>query len=552
MNLYKMKSGAIVFVAAATMVWSFNQISNDTPTQRQILSTPTVYAQQTTVKQEKVSPASIYLNGEQLQLDQQSLLINGSTLVPLRGVFDEMGIEVKWSSETKQVHVKDKDITVQLTPGVDTVKVNGKSTTLSSASVIQNGTTYVPLRFISETFGYIVGYDKASKSISISTKPYEQMKVVYVVDGDTIDAVPISKLHKNGSYDKEDKIRIRMIGVNTPESTKEAGIEAGGPEASAYTKSKLTDKTVNITLDKTNDPYGRTLAYIHLNSGEFFNATLVSEGYAKVMTIAPNTQWANYFTDLETIAKTNKSNLWNPALYANVSDDVSNLLIENASVAGLSLTKADLGSSISKTEASSLLLYLLYPDTRELMAGYKVYQIATDPNTKEIVTQLYNVTQSKEGTIATGEQLRSLVLTALGLKEDNAIVRTLDNLGLLPSIERELTVGEMIAMVEKLQVFLPTLQELKNSAEKLESGISKLYHSATDKTVNDVLSSLNDKVNGIGEDLSKTTSWIKNTITSWFTKKLSDEEVNEVVEETEKAASDIQQKVEEGAYGLLD
>jgi hypothetical protein len=62
-------------------------------------------------------------------------------------------------------------------------------------------------------------------------------------------------------------------------------------------------QNVYINQDMTDIPYGRTLAYVHLASGEFFKASLISEGYARVMTVEPSTTWAGYYEDLQKIAQ---------------------------------------------------------------------------------------------------------------------------------------------------------------------------------------------------------------------------------------------------------
>jgi len=80
-----------------------------------------------------------------------------------------------------------------------------------------------------------------------------QAEVVNVVDGDTID------VEIDGA-----PVRVRLIGVNTPEQG-----EQGYDEATQYTTAQLLGKTVYLELDKgTYDVYGRTLAYVWLKLPE--------------------------------------------------------------------------------------------------------------------------------------------------------------------------------------------------------------------------------------------------------------------------------------------
>jgi len=130
---------------------------------------------------------------------------------------------------------------------------------------------------------------------------FENMKksvVERVVDGDTI-------IISGGE-------RIRMIGINTPESVKEAGeVEHFGIEASKYTKDKLEGKTIYIEKDVSDrDDYGRLLRYIYLEDGTFYNEKIVKEGYAFAGTYPPDVKYNEILHDAEDYARENNLGLW--------------------------------------------------------------------------------------------------------------------------------------------------------------------------------------------------------------------------------------------------
>lgn len=130
-----------------------------------------------------------------------------------------------------------------------------------------------------------------------------KVKVSAVVDGDTFKAVI------NG---KEET--IRLIGVDTPETVHPSKpVQPYGPEASAYTKKRLTGQTVTLEFDvQQRDKYGRLLAYVWLgkNKVEMFNQTLVKEGYAQVATFPPNVKYTDSFVKLQQQARENQKGLW--------------------------------------------------------------------------------------------------------------------------------------------------------------------------------------------------------------------------------------------------
>jgi len=133
--------------------------------------------------------------------------------------------------------------------------------------------------------------------------------VTHVVDGDTI--------HAALAGGKEEK--VRFIGVDTPESTRE--IEPYGKKAAAYTKKRLDGRKIWLEFDvEKRDRYGRLLAYIWLEkpagTGEkevrakMFNSELLLEGYAHVMTIPPNVKYTDYFAKYQLEAREANKGLW--------------------------------------------------------------------------------------------------------------------------------------------------------------------------------------------------------------------------------------------------
>lgn len=116
--------------------------------------------------------------------------------------------------------------------------------------------------------------------------------------------------------------RVRFIGVDTPETKHPTvGVEPYGEEASAFTERSLAGRKVYLELDvQERDKYGRLLAYVWLEpptSGsedevrsKMFNARLLLEGYAQVMTIPPNVKYADMFVKFQREAREAGKGLW--------------------------------------------------------------------------------------------------------------------------------------------------------------------------------------------------------------------------------------------------
>ncbi len=112
----------------------------------------------------------VILNGNRIGFNQQPVIENGVTLVPMRTIFEELGMKVVWEADTKTITASDihgqTDIILVVNSNI--ADVNGKETELDVAPKIINGTTMVPLRFISESLGAEVNWDGESRTVSIS------------------------------------------------------------------------------------------------------------------------------------------------------------------------------------------------------------------------------------------------------------------------------------------------------------------------------------------------------------------------------------------------
>ena len=104
-------------------------------------------------------------------------------------------------------------------------------------------------------------------------------KVTRVVDGDTVDCLI------DMGFDLHHKQRVRLYGINTPETRTRDKIEKkAGLAAKARLVEMLKENknycVVKTSLDKKGK-FGRTLGTLFNDSGKNLNETLVKEGYAE-------------------------------------------------------------------------------------------------------------------------------------------------------------------------------------------------------------------------------------------------------------------------------
>lgn len=95
---------------------------------------------------------------------------NGTVMVPVRFVVEQLDAEVEWDEATKQVKITDplKGSVITLTVGSTTATVNGTPQTLEKAAALVDGTTYIPVRFVTENMGAQVKWDQETQTVSIT------------------------------------------------------------------------------------------------------------------------------------------------------------------------------------------------------------------------------------------------------------------------------------------------------------------------------------------------------------------------------------------------
>ncbi|MCC6270849.1 MAG: thermonuclease family protein [Microbacteriaceae bacterium] len=128
--------------------------------------------------------------------------------------------------------------------------------------------------------------------------------VAYVHDGDTLFLQP------DGTYARDDQIKVRLIGIDSPELRPE--VECFGVEARDYLRGMLPEGTeVWIKTDREAlDQYGRRLLYLWTMDDRSVNLDLVERGYATALNIAPSNTFWKTFDAAESAARTADAGLW--------------------------------------------------------------------------------------------------------------------------------------------------------------------------------------------------------------------------------------------------
>lgn len=96
------------------------------------------------------------------------VIVDGRTMVPIRAVVEALGGEVSWDAAARTVTVtKDSDV-ISLTIDSNLAEVNSQSVELDTPPIIVNERTLLPLRFVSENLGAEVVWNAENRQITIT------------------------------------------------------------------------------------------------------------------------------------------------------------------------------------------------------------------------------------------------------------------------------------------------------------------------------------------------------------------------------------------------
>ena len=144
---------------------------------------------------------------------------------------------------------------------------------------------------------------------SVPSRPADAFAliVVHVFDGDTIEA---RTSQPNDVLPSVAPVRIRLIGVDTPEGT--PAPECWADQARDRLRGMLPEgSTVWASPDlEWRDGYDRTLLYLWTDDGRFVNYEAVAAGDADAMLVEPNGAHHELFVDAEAAARAAGAGKW--------------------------------------------------------------------------------------------------------------------------------------------------------------------------------------------------------------------------------------------------
>ncbi len=115
---------------------------------------------------------NLLVEGQAVETDQPAVIVDSRTMVPVRVIAETLGCEVDWDAATKTVTFTQGSIVATMVVGEKTLNVtnNGVTTAMEidTPAVIINNRTMVPVRFLTELFGFNVDWDAVTKTVNVT------------------------------------------------------------------------------------------------------------------------------------------------------------------------------------------------------------------------------------------------------------------------------------------------------------------------------------------------------------------------------------------------
>lgn len=140
---------------------------------------------------------SVNVNGKLLNFDQSPIVVNGTTLVPMRAIFTALGADVKWDAKTKTVTGSKDGTVIVLQIGQKTATKNGEIITLNEAATVIKGNTLVPIRFIADSLGSDVQWDGSTRTVIIKDTAFRIKEIKSLSEEEQISALYLAEQENN-------------------------------------------------------------------------------------------------------------------------------------------------------------------------------------------------------------------------------------------------------------------------------------------------------------------------------------------------------------------
>ena len=208
-------------------------------------------------------PVLLNVDGYSVESEVPPVIIKEKTMIPLRAVFERMGAEVSWNGDDRLVEISMGDSEVQLTIDSSVALVNGEQKMMEVPALIINDTTMIPLRFVGESLNCKVGWEDLSRTVLISSPEIKKTTLIESIkirEKDDYYRVTIKGEDKIEGYSSFAYDDPQRFGVDISSSTLEMEDEELDGEGDLIEKirfAQFTPDSVRVVVDLAHKVIGK-------------------------------------------------------------------------------------------------------------------------------------------------------------------------------------------------------------------------------------------------------------------------------------------------------
>lgn len=238
----------------------------------------------------------VAVNGSLQTFSKPPFIYNNTTYVPLYDLGKAIGGSVWWNNTSNTVGINKNDNMIAFVRGSSLARVNGVQKKMPPSIVI-DGVTYAPLRFIAENLGYNVELNSSTQTVNISNTSAKKPDSYTVVAGDSLwkisnkFGISVDSLKKannlTGDIIYPGQTLILPGTANTTPVEKPPASNTKWPEVTYIVQPGDTATSIS---KKFGVPVQKILEYNYMDADDWFNAgdKIAISGYApRVYTVTP-------------------------------------------------------------------------------------------------------------------------------------------------------------------------------------------------------------------------------------------------------------------------
>ncbi|MGN0182085.1 MAG: stalk domain-containing protein [Candidatus Ornithomonoglobus sp.] len=112
--------------------------------------------------------SKVRLNGSLVRFDNQYPIIdNGTTMIPVRAISEMLGADVGWDPAEQHVYISSGNKLIDLYVGADTGYINDEPYEIECSAEMMNNRVLVPLRFVAEALEVSVEWNGETRTVEL-------------------------------------------------------------------------------------------------------------------------------------------------------------------------------------------------------------------------------------------------------------------------------------------------------------------------------------------------------------------------------------------------